>query len=89
MTTKHICWQPLHNQTSPVDTSVGLLCWGGGDKQQGREHRGGTQGRERRRTADEKVEEKQRGTENEDREGKMNEEVGRRQKIERKGTASQ
>lgn len=48
-----------------------------------------TQGRERRRTADEKVEEKQRGTENEDREGKMNEEVGRRQKIERKGTASQ
>lgn len=37
MTTKHICWQPLHNQTSPVDTSVGLLRGGGGDKRQERE----------------------------------------------------
>jgi len=25
MTTRHICWQPLRNQTSLVDRSVGLL----------------------------------------------------------------
>lgn len=39
MTTKHICWQPLHNRTSQADTSVGLLRGGGGDKQHRREHR--------------------------------------------------
>ncbi len=42
MTTKHICWQPLRNQTSLVDRSVGLLWGGGGEKQKKKEN---TEGR--------------------------------------------
>lgn len=36
MTMKHICWQPLRNQTSLEDRSVGLWLQGKGERQQRR-----------------------------------------------------
>lgn len=75
MIKKHICWQPLHNQTSLEDKSVGL--WReGGRKNKRMKTEGMTEGKQKRKEGKMGIEKKM---------GKAK--MG--QETEREGTASQ